>query len=87
VTGVGLSGPDAVASGSAIETVSPLCTRRPAAARFCGVMKLRAPRWSSLPQRPQLLSFSNRPFTSAALSLGVVLPIGLSRFGLLKPVT
>jgi hypothetical protein len=31
-----------------------------------------------LPQRPQLLSFSNRPFTSAALSLGVVVPIGFS---------
>src|SRR6516165_4829323 len=32
-------------------------------------MKLSAPRWSSLPQRPQLLHFSNTPFMSCSESL------------------
>jgi len=40
-----------------------------AAARFLSVMKFSAPRWSSLPQRPQLLHFSSTPFTSCSESL------------------
>jgi len=44
VTGVGLSTAGIVASGSAIDTASPVCTSLAAAARFLSVIKFSAPR-------------------------------------------
>jgi len=57
----GIVAATAVASGSESETASPVSTSLAEAARFLSVIKLSAPRSSSLPQRPQLLHFSKTP--------------------------
>src|SRR5918999_585464 len=54
--GVGLLGAGVLGNSRLRETARPLRTNRAAASRFSGVMRLTAPIWSSLPQRPQLRS-------------------------------
>ena len=53
-TGAGLSADETVSSGRAHDTERPARTVAAAAAVTAGVMRFRAPSWSSSPQRPQL---------------------------------
>ena len=51
-TGSGLSADGTVSSGRAHDTDRPVRTVAAAAAVTAGVIRLRAPSWSSSPQRP-----------------------------------
>jgi hypothetical protein len=54
VRGEAIVDPRLLGKGRLSETLLPLLTRRLAATRLAGVIRLMAPTWSSLPQRPQL---------------------------------
>jgi F420H(2)-dependent quinone reductase len=73
-TGVALSAEGRVSSGRAHETVRPERTVRAAAAAVSAVIRLRAPSWSSSPQRPQ----SERVWWKASTS---AVAIGVARHG------
>ena len=79
-TGVGLSACGCFASSSAQLTVTPSWTREAAAARFSEVIRLRAPRSSSEPQRPQLETSSK----IACSSSGVVVSVEMVMMRLLR---
>src|SRR5919106_6563892 len=56
-------------------TLIPSWTRRPAWARFSGLIKLRVPSSSSGPQRSQLLREVIQPSTSSSVGSGVAIRI------------
>src|SRR5882757_5609435 len=66
--GKGLSTALTVSASLASDTENPSFTRAAASFRFAGVIRLRAPIWSSLPQRPQLERSFFQPSYSAAVT-------------------
>src|SRR5262245_33845884 len=67
--GQGTSSAFWVAALEASETVTPSLTSATAARRLAGVIRLRAPISSSLPQRPQFeSSFCQRSYSAAAMT-------------------
>ena len=58
--GLGASGELSYVMGQAQEMEVPSLTNPAAWTRFSVVMRFKVPNWSSLPQRPQLLSVSNQ---------------------------
>src|SRR4029079_2955853 len=68
--GLGLSTALTVSTSAAKDTDTPSFTRPAACLRLDGVMRFRAPIWSSLPQRPQFdRSVSHRSY-AASVTMG-----------------
>src|SRR4051812_2513411 len=61
-----------VLTSPASETLTPSFTRAAACLRLAGVIRLLAPTWSSLPQRPQFESSVFQPSYWALLGAGLV---------------